>query len=136
MSNKLKEEIIEKAHMQSVKPLAIQYYNEAKINFADLKRKDFENLSGFMQKEINKLLADKTYSMAPDLEMEPKVVKNKDGVFLTVRSGYFKGREAITFDENFIYLCGWASGCNQTPFILGFINWVDNLKSIIKGQNV
>ena len=130
MSNKLKEEIIEKAHMQSVKPLAIQYYNEAKINFADLKRKDFENLSGFMQKEINKLLADKTYSMAPGLEMEPKVVKNKDGVFLTVRSGYFKGREAITFDENFIYLCDWASGCNQTPFILGFINWIDSLKNI------
>jgi hypothetical protein len=78
----------------------------------------------------NKLLADKTYSMAPGLEMESKIKNNREGGFLTVRSGYFKGREAITFDENFIYLCDWASGCNQTPFILGFINWIDSLKNI------
>jgi len=135
MTNKLKEEIIEKAHLYSAQTLARRYYNEAKIDFADLNHKDFEDLRDLIQKEISKLLVDQSNQVAPGLEMESKIKNNREGVFLTVCSDYFKNRQAISFCRFSIYFCSWADGYNQTPFILGFINWVDNLKSIKRGKN-
>lgn len=47
------------------------------------------------------------------------------GVELHVKGPYFERREAVTFGTSgFIGFCGWASDCNERPFLDGFCEWV------------
>lgn len=53
--------------------------------------------------------------------------------YIEVDGPYFSKREAISFNTEFfegtqfIGFCGWASGCNSTPFLEAFETWVNNL---------
>ena len=54
---------------------------------------------------------------------------NMPGSFIKVSSGYFKGRDAISFWENGdITFCSWASRYTNKPFIKAFIRWMDKIK--------
>ena len=91
---------------------------------------EYYKLSEFIQKEIQVLLSDKSYSMIKNLKMHPKIKFSKDCVRLLTSGYYFKKREAITFnlDTELISFCGWASGCNRIPFVKGFIKWCDYMQ--------
>ena len=127
-----KEVIFEKAHEIESSELARAYYNNYGLTFKDIQMSDYYKLSEFIQKEIDILLADKSYRMVERLRMNNKIRKDKYGVYLLTDGSYFSKREAIFFynPENnnrdlLIGLCGWASGCNRIPYIIGFINWCD-----------
>lgn len=124
-----KQEIIDKSHLQVATKLCRQYVGDDFL-FSKFPMIRFERLSKLIQKEIDKLLADESYSMVPKLRIKDKIQKNKDGIFLKVSGSYFSDREAISFytRDNFIGFCGWADGCNRTPFVIGFLNWVDELQ--------
>lgn len=126
----MREEIFETAHLNSSRDLARKYFEQSGINFADLTLEDFDKLRLFINIEIQKLLADPSYSMISKLMVKPKIKKEKSGVFLRASGNYFPDREAISFYNRgpfFIGFCVWANGCNQTPFMKGFIDWVDFL---------
>jgi hypothetical protein len=123
-----REEIVERSHEFIAASLCRSYVGDDYL-FSKMPVSNFERLSVLIQKEINKLLADESYSMVSKLKVKDKIKKNKDGIFLRVSGSYFSDREAISFNSknNFVGFCGWADGCNRTPFILGFINWIDEL---------
>ena len=59
-------------------------------------------------------------------------ITNKNGLewgFIKVRSRYFTGREAVSFNrDGFIGFCGWASPDNQPPYMEAFKIWIDYMK--------
>ena len=51
--------------------------------------------------------------------------------FMYVNGGYFKRREAISFNKDgFIGFAGWASSKNTQPFVRAFMKWCDILGEI------
>lgn len=60
--------------------------------------------------------------------------------YIEVDGPYFSKREAISFNTEisdgvqFIGFCGWASGCNSTPFLEAFTTWVEKIKPINNEQ--
>ena len=127
-----KELIFEKAHISESSKLARTYFKELGLKFEDMKMSDYYKLSEFIQEEIDTLLADKTYSMIGKLRMHSTIKKDKYGFYLLTNGFYFDKREAISFynpknnDKSLLIgFCGWASGCNRIPYIIGFIKWCD-----------
>lgn len=50
--------------------------------------------------------------------------------FTTCSSDYFKGRECVSFNrDGFIGFAGWASTTNLQPILLGFMDWIEEMKS-------
>jgi hypothetical protein len=124
-----REEIISRSHESIASSLCRSYVGDDFL-FSKMPISNFERLSALIQKEIDKLLADESYSMVGRLKVKDKIKKNKDGIFLRVSGSYFSDREGVSFNykNNFVGFCDWADGCNRTPFILGFLNWVDELE--------
>jgi len=81
---KLRKEILDKSHLNCVKDLARKYFSQSSIDFSCLTIADFEKLRSLIQIEIDKLLADNSYRMIPELKVKPKIQKNKDGIFLRI----------------------------------------------------
>lgn len=55
--------------------------------------------------------------------------------FLRVDGSYFKGREAISFNNGgFIGFAGWADSTNTAPIIKAFCKWCDWLKEKFKEE--
>jgi len=131
---KLKKQIIEKAWLTESSELARTYFKEIGLEIEKINLEHCEKLKDFISHEMYILLADESYSMVKDLRMSKKIDKNKYGIFLYVNGSYFKKRQAISIeydkkgDYKFIGFCGWASGCNRIPFIVGFVKWCDWLK--------
>ena len=135
MMEQLKQQILEKAHLNESSELARNYFKELNLDVAVITIPQAEKLSEFIQKEINILLADETYSMVRELRMHKKIKTDRfGGVYLLTDGSYFKQREAISFNYDkrdnykFVGFCGWASGCNRIPYILGFIKLCDWMK--------
>jgi len=127
-----KREIFEKSHLGESSELCRKYFKEQGLQLDNFYPKsDYYRLAEFIDEEIVPLLADKSYSMIKRLRTHREIKFNKDGVYLFANGYYFDKREAITFNlrTKFIGFCGWASGCNKTPFIRGFIKWCDYLNS-------
>ena len=131
MIKELRKKIFETAHRKESSNSVRDYFSLTDIDSGELTKEQLEKLRIFINKEIYVLLVDETYSMVKKLYI-PKVIK-KDrygNCTLPVDSSYFKAREGITFHKDgFIALCGWASGCNRIPFIKGFVEWCDWIKS-------
>ncbi len=131
----LRQEILNNSHLSSSSNLARQYFAESGIDFLCLEVDDFNKLRSFIQIEISKLEADSTYPMIKKLRVKPKIINNKDGIFLRIAGIYFTNREGISFNINynsrplFIGFCAEMDGCNRIPFIRGFVKWVDFLKT-------
>ena len=127
----MREDIFEKAHLNESSDLARKYFESLDLKIENIELQDCEKLSEFIQQEIYVLLADKSYSMVPDLRMHKKIKVDRYGIFLYVDGSYFKKRQAVSIEHNkkdgykFIGFCGWASGCNRIPFIKGFVKWCD-----------
>ncbi len=135
----VKEEIFKKAYLNESSDLAREYFKEQGLKFENLNIKNIKKLRQLINIECFKLLNDKSYSIIEDLEVNVKIKKDKYGICLTTRGSYFNDREAISFwnpktnDKTLpIGFCGWASGCNRIPFIIGFIKWCDWLKGDVK----
>jgi len=123
-------EILAKAHLLDSNELAKQYYVGAGLSFKDISDNDYELLSEMVQKEIDILLADKSYQMIKNLRIS-KIKATKAYVSLRIDGSYFTNREGITLhdkDELIVTFCREMSGCNRIPFITGFVKWVDKLK--------
>lgn len=136
-----KKEILDNAHLNCVKDLARKYFRQSGIDFTSLITSDFCKLGALIQVEIDKLSSDSKYQMIPKLKIRIFPKKNKDGVFLRISGSYFSDREGISFhtDHNRDFLVGFCAemdGCNQTPFIVGFVKWVDYLLDNIKEINL
>ena len=132
----LRQRILEKSHLVEVKPLVRDYYAKSGIQYSDLNLNLLDKLRTFIQDEINKLLADENYPyMIKDLRVKDKIKKDKDGFYLRIDGSYFRNREGISFYKPNLYkidveFCASMSGCNQIPFIVGFVNWIDFVKSL------
>lgn len=123
-----KKEVFEKAHLEESSGLARQYFKGLGLGRYDITENNCSMLRVFIDREINILLADTSYSMIKNLRTNSQIKFDKTEVCLYVDGAYFKKRNAITFEfynNNFIRFCGWASGCNRIPFIKGFIYWCD-----------
>lgn len=137
IQSKLRKEILANSHLNSVKESARKYFVQSGINFSSLTSADFDKLQQFIQFEIDKLLADPEYRMIKELRVKAKIKRGKDYLSIRIAGSYFSDREGISFNTNytasnsralFIGFCAEMSGCNQTPFIMGFIKWVDYLE--------
>lgn len=117
------------AHKQEAKGLARDYFKATKKEINSIRKEDVLDLIDLINKRIDFFLADKSYHMIEKLQVNSKIETNDWKVQLTTRGSYFDKREAITFwiKENKIGFCGWADGCNQTPYILGFLDWCDKI---------
>jgi hypothetical protein len=124
-----RQEILDKSH-ENISSVLCRRYAGDDYDWSALPLKAFELLAKLTQKEIDILAADKSYDMIPRLRIKDKIrINKKDGVTIRVSGSYFKDREAFSFNfkDSFIGFCGEMSGCNRTPFITGFVNWVDEL---------
>lgn len=131
-----KQEIFEKAHLSESSELARKYFDSLGFKIESIELPDCEKLSDFIQKEMYVLLADESYQMVKDLRMCKKIKVDEYGIFLYTNGSYFKERQAISIEHNkrdgfkFIGFCGWASGCNRIPYIIGFVKWCDWMKEL------
>jgi hypothetical protein len=125
-----KQEILDSSHQKISSELCRKYAGDD-FDWSNLTLKAFELLAKLTQKEIDILSADKSYDMIPSLRVKDKIRTNKDGVFIRVSGSYFTNREAFSFNfrDDFVGFCGEMSGCNRTPFITGFVNWIDELNN-------
>lgn len=129
ITEKLK--IFKKDYLEESSELSRNYFELSGLEIEKVKKMDCEKLIELIQHEMYILLADKSYSMVPDLRMHKKIKADKYGIYLFTDGSYFKKRQAISFEfsndsnHKFIGFCGWASGCNRIPFIKGFIKWCD-----------
>lgn len=136
-----KGEIFEKAHQEESSELSRKYFELVGLEIEKVKKIDCEKLSELIQHEMYVLLADKSYSMVPDLRMHKKIKADKFGIYLFTDGSYFKKRQAVSFEfsndskHKFIGFCGWASGCNRIPFIKGFVKWCDWMKETQEKEN-
>ena len=124
-----REEIIEKAHIGSTTDLCRKYASDD-FAFQMMPIENFERLRDLIQIEIDKLLSDPTYQMITKLKVKDKIKRNKDGIFLRISGSYFSDRQGISFNKKngFIGFCAEMDGCNRIPFVVGFINWIDELR--------
>lgn len=125
-----KQEILDNSHKCNSSQLCREYI-DGDFLFEKMPMSNFYKLAELIQKEIDKLGNDPTYSMIPKLKVKDKIKKNKDGVFLRISGSYFNDREGISFNfrNNFVGFCAEMDGCNRTPFIVGFLNWIEELKN-------
>lgn len=124
-----RENIISVSHEYCASELCRKYVGDD-FDFSKMPFSNFYRLAELIQKEIDKLLTDETYSMIPQLAIKEKIKKNKNGIFLRISGSYFSDREGISFNferNPFVGFCDEMSGCNRTPFIIGFLNWIDEL---------
>jgi hypothetical protein len=123
------EEIINKSHEYCAAELCRKYIGDD-FDFSKMPFSNFKRLAELTQKEIDRLLADKTYQMIPQLKIKDKIKKNKEGIFLRISGSYFNDREGISFNfkaSPIVGFCAEMSGCNRIPFIVGFLNWIDEI---------
>lgn len=114
---------------------ARQYFKTKAIQFKDIRRYDIDLLHALCCIEIDKVRRSPESIISKQLRMSRKIICNREhgvfeSAFLFVNSGYFKKREAISFNsDGFIGFAGWASTTNTQPFLRAFIKWCDLLAS-------
>lgn len=115
--------------------LARKYFKKCNLTYDDIDINAIYKLIQILNAKIVEVNSCMLMINEPKLRGRYTNVKlNKNGklVFaeIRVKGTYFDDREAITFNEDgFIGICGWADGYNLTPFVLGFKDWCDWLKS-------
>ena len=108
---------------------ARKYFEEKGLSYKIVNRKNIDILIGFLNKELkehdsnfpmrlSKIVHYNSYMKPCPSEM--------NHCHLYVNGGYFKKRQAISFEGNgFIGFAGWASTNNIQPFVRAFIKWCD-----------
>jgi hypothetical protein len=120
------------SHLQEASKMCREFATMKGFHNWNIKDSDYEKLKFLIDNHIQKLAASGEYRMIYLLKVDRKIIKNKDGVFITCSSDYFRNREAISFNhrcDDFIGFCAEMSGCNRIPFILGFLDWLEYLET-------
>lgn len=121
--------------------LARDYFKKCNLTYDDITMNDLYKLIQILNTKISEAGSCMLMINEPKLRGKYTNVKlNKNGklVFaeIRVKGTYFDDREAITFnDDGYIGFCSWADGYNLTPFVVGFKEWCDYLKSKVGESN-
>lgn len=126
---------------------ARKYFKESGLTYSDIKEKDFYMLLALLAEELENFsekvkdpnihgIASMRISDRNGLKRYlPIFNKNDNGglksAFIYVDSHYFSGREAISFNNDFVGFAGWADDTNIQPFTDAFIRFTDYLKAIV-----
>ena len=124
--------------------IARQYFKEAGLTYSDIKEKDFYMLIAILADELDKFseivkdpnihgIATMRICDRNGLKINlPEFNKTDSGelktAYIKVDSHYFEGREAISFNRDFVGFAGWADDTNVQPFVKAFIRFTDYLK--------
>jgi len=130
---------------------ARKYFNESGLSYSDIKEKDFYMLIALLSDELEKFSEEvkdpNTHGIATMRISDrnglkrylPIFNKGNNGeletAFIFVDSHYFEGREAISFNRDFVGFAGWADDTNVQPFVKAFIRFVDYLKNKEQKEN-
>ena len=127
----IQEEILKTSHLDSSRQLARDHFKECEINIEELEAKDFKELANLINIEIQKLSKNPKREVIPELKVNSRIKKNKNGVYLRASAYYFEDREGISFwKDNKDFPVGFCANLvyyNQVPFITGFIKWINFL---------
>lgn len=120
------------------------YFEEAGLTYSDIKEKDFYMLLALLAEELEKFseevkdanthgIASMRISDRNGLKRYLPIFNKKDNgeletAYIFVDSHYFYGREAISFNRDFVGFAGWADDTNIQPFVKAFIRFTDYLK--------
>ena len=123
---------------------ARQYFKESGLAYTDIKEKDFYMLLAILADELEKYseevkdpnthgIASMRISDRNGLKRYLPIFNKKDNgeletAYIFVDSHYFSGREAISFDRDFVGFAGWADDTNIQPFVKAFIRFTDYMK--------
>ncbi len=123
---------------------ARKYFNESGLSYSDIKEKDFYMLIAILSDELEKFseevkdpnthgISTMRISNRNGLKRYLPIFNKKNNgeletAFIFVDSHYFEGREAISFNQNFVGFAGWADDTNVQPFVKAFMRFVDYLK--------
>lgn len=114
--------------------LARNYFKECNLTYDDIGMNEIYKLIQILNRRIEQADSCMLMMNEPKLKGRYRNIILKDDKIkfaeLKVKGTYFNDREAITFnDDGYIGFCGWADGCNLTPFVMGFKEWCDYLKN-------
>ena len=123
---------------------ARNHFEEAGLTYSDIKEKDFYMLLALLAEELEKFgeevkdpnthgIASMRISDRNGLKRYLPIFNKKDNgeletAYIFVDSHYFNGREAISFNRDFVGFAGWADDTNIQPFVKAFIRFTDYLK--------
>lgn len=123
---------------------ARQYFKESGLAYTDIKEKDFYMLLAILADELEKYseevkdpnthgIASMRISDRNGLKRYLPIFNKKDNgeletAYIFVDSHYFNGREAISFNRDFVGFAGWADDTNIQPFVKAFIRFTDYMK--------
>lgn len=113
---------------------ARKYFENLKLSYGDITMLDIYKLIQILNNKISNAQSCMIMINEPKINGKNKnvIFKNDKLVFaeIRVKGTYFDDREAITFNEDgFVGISGWADGYNLTPFVIGFKEWCNYLKS-------
>lgn len=123
---------------------ARQYFKESGLAYTDIKEKDFYMLLAILADELEKYseevkdpnthgIASMRISDRNGLKRYLPIFNKKDNgeletAYIFVDSHYFNGREAISFNRDFVGFAGWADDTNVRPFTKAFVRFTDYMK--------
>lgn len=123
---------------------ARNHFEEAGLTYSDIKEKDFYMLLALLAEELEKFseevkdpnthgIASMRISDRNGLKRYLPIFNKKDNgeletAYIFVDSHYFNGREAISFNRDFVGFAGWADDTNIQPFVKAFMRFTDYLK--------
>ena len=123
---------------------ARQYFKESGLTYTDIKEKDFYMLLAILADELEKYseevkdpnthgIASMRISDRNGLKRYLPIFNKKDNgeletAYIFVDSHYFNGREAISFNRDFVGFAGWADDTNVRPFTKAFVRFTDYMK--------
>ncbi len=113
---------------------ARDYFKRCNLTYEDINMNDIYKLCQILNVRIGLTNSCMIMIREPILKGKYRTVFLKNGKIkfaaIRVRGDYFEDREAITFNSNgWIGFCGWADDYNALPFVMGFKEWCDYLKS-------
>lgn len=113
---------------------ARQYFKDCGLSYSNIKPIHIRKLSNVLENELidyyenggnNAKQMDMKLgrTLKRDMQFEENGLKH---TYLKVDGSYFKGREAISFNNGgFIGFAGWADSTNTAPILKAFCKWCD-----------
>ena len=129
---------------ENYRQTARNHFEEAGLTYSDIKEKDFYMLLALLAEELEKFseevkdpnthgISSMRISDRNGLKRYLPIFNKKDSgeletAYIYVDSNYFNGREAISFNRDFVGFAGWADDTNIQPFVKAFIRFTDYLR--------
>lgn len=113
---------------------ARQYFEDCGLSYSKIKPIHIRKLISVLESELIDYYeygGDKAKQMDMKISriLKREIEFDENGLkhtYLKVDGGYFKGREAISFNNGgFIGFAGWADSTNTEPILKAFCKWCD-----------